>query len=879
MRRTIMSFLLSSILGALTAQTFTEIKGAFPFNAFGLEKNSQISAEDLNHPITDKDRITVTSDGHIQANGQKLRIFGTNLSEFPNSHSEADFAAEALAKQGFNCIRFHHTDSDWARCFIKNVNGTRVIDRKRLDDFDYFFAQLKKNGIYSNINLLTGRTYTTADGLKNEIMKVTDWKNRHNLGFWNEDGKKVQKKWAKELLSHVNPYTGTSYLEDPAVAIVEINNENGLLQSYLDGNLEEYTGEYWQDLENQWNSWLKNRNLDYKILDSKYNSRATEGKSLISPNSRWNLESHYGAKTTKKEEGTARFITVDEIGKEGWHVQYNCAGLNMSEDKIYTIKFSIRASKACEIDISLMQAHAPWQNAGFSKKIAVSPAWKEYSFTVSGITTDNNLRLNFGNMGLLKGITYGFKDISIVEGGNLIHIQPGKKSTANEKTVAMPRYSEYASMPGELKNLVAEFLWDTEDSYWKEMIDYVRGTLGSKALLMGTVAGCSTVNIQSKFDIIDTHGYWNHPAFPGTSWDTSNYFVANKDITKAGNENTLLNCAKYRVYGKPFSCSEYDHPYPNQFQAQMYPMLAAYASFQDWDILFTFCYGLPKTPGGQSEKIVDYFDQGRTPVKTSAAPIAARIFRNYQITPGKNKLYVSIPAEKEKLMLNKFHSWNIGDTIHFGMNSLLGLTSQIGVVLDEKTENIPENGKLITKELSDSADKSTLQTFSDTRELYWDRVSGVFMACSKDAMVSVINRDSLVPAFPVEWQQEGMVLPLTDTKDFASVAVSKKDGNFAGFAASWNGNKGESLAQYGGEKGTPAKFRTTRDTINLTTIKGHGSGPAYALGVTGTMQLAGSKKGKFNYTDIKGNPTGKTVTGTKFDFEPSCNSLWFVINF
>ncbi|MDY5817710.1 MAG: hypothetical protein SPK26_06765, partial [Treponema sp.] len=73
MRRTIMSFLLSSILGALTAQTFTEIKGAFPFNAFGLEKNSQISAEDLNHPITDKDRITVTSDGHIQANGQKLR--------------------------------------------------------------------------------------------------------------------------------------------------------------------------------------------------------------------------------------------------------------------------------------------------------------------------------------------------------------------------------------------------------------------------------------------------------------------------------------------------------------------------------------------------------------------------------------------------------------------------------------------------------------------------------------------------------------------------------------------------------------------------------------------------------------------------------------
>ncbi len=35
--------------------------------------------------------------------------------------------------------------------------------------------------------------------------------------------------FARELLTHVNPHTGSSYAEDPAVVIVEINNENGLL--------------------------------------------------------------------------------------------------------------------------------------------------------------------------------------------------------------------------------------------------------------------------------------------------------------------------------------------------------------------------------------------------------------------------------------------------------------------------------------------------------------------------------------------------------------------------------------------------------------------------------------------------------------------------
>ena len=38
----------------------------------------------------------------------------------------------------------------------------------------------------------------------------------------------MEKEYARELLSHVNPYTGMSYLKDPVVAVVELNNEDAL---------------------------------------------------------------------------------------------------------------------------------------------------------------------------------------------------------------------------------------------------------------------------------------------------------------------------------------------------------------------------------------------------------------------------------------------------------------------------------------------------------------------------------------------------------------------------------------------------------------------------------------------------------------------------
>ena len=50
------------------------------------------------------------------------------------------------------------------------------------------------------------------------------------------------------LLTHVNPYTRTSYAQEPCVAMVEINNENGLISRWWEGKLDGMPAPYVEEL-------------------------------------------------------------------------------------------------------------------------------------------------------------------------------------------------------------------------------------------------------------------------------------------------------------------------------------------------------------------------------------------------------------------------------------------------------------------------------------------------------------------------------------------------------------------------------------------------------------------------------------------------------
>lgn len=838
----------------MTMNCFSQKKNQLPQGAFEVlpsdfssEEEKLISAAYLNSPLTEKDRITVSHDGHLQANGKRLRIFGTNLSQFP-SKKTAEYYADQLANQGYNCIRFHHTDAEWSNCFIKRLdNGKHIIDKQKLDDFDYFFAKLKEKGIYSNINFLTGREMSSADGYKPEIDRISNWKHKHCLGFWNEQAQDFQKQYITMLLEHENPYTKTKYKDDPAVAFVEINNENGLIMGYLCGWLDSYYGgEYWQELENKWNVWLKKNNHDYAELSSLFNKTSQEKQNLISQDAVWNLEQHEGAKAKYLHEKNNSKIKIENNGKAGWHIQLNKANLSLKENSIYTLRFSAKSNKNANISVSLMQAHSPWQNSGFSSQISLTNKFQDFEFTFMPNETDENLRINFGDMGFLQGYQIEFKNISLVEGGNIINVKSA--SNDNEKT-ALPTFAEYKTVPNEYRNIILSFLYELEEKYWISMRDFIRNEAASKSLIMGTINGCSTPVIQNCFDVIDTHAYWNHPVFPNKDWDKSDYYVNNPSLTKAGSNNTLINLAKQRIYGKPFSITEYDHPYPNQFGPEMYPMYASFASFQDWDCIYTFCYELsPSTK--KSNKINGFFDQRNDPAKVNAAPFAAKIFRNALVKPAQKNYYITLDRQTEKSLLYKNSAWNIGNPENFGSIPVAAFYHKIGIIIPEN--KFQTDSSFFDMKLAKEEDFMEQKQFSDTEELYWDRKTGLFIACTEKLTVTVSLKDSVLPDFPQQWLQKDRILPLQGNSAFASVIALNENNNILIYNCSWRGNKNENLRAYNSTN----YFSTYYDEVSLTTDAEYGIPPVYALAADGFLQL-------FN--------------GIRIDLHKDNGSLWKVI--
>jgi hypothetical protein len=217
----------------------------------------------LNHfPAGRFGPVRAGADGHLYAGDDRIRFFGTNAAAgmfCPPKDAAAAYAGR-MAKFGFNLVRFHHLT------LRRFPNGLVRADAEKSDDFDpealdrmdWFVHQLKRRGIYVNVNLLTGRHFSAADGLPPEI-ETLDWKDRHAAAFFFPRMIELQKAYARKLLTRRNPYTGLTFAEDPCVAFVEIINEHGLLNSYFDGKLDRLPGAYREELARQWNAWLAGR--------------------------------------------------------------------------------------------------------------------------------------------------------------------------------------------------------------------------------------------------------------------------------------------------------------------------------------------------------------------------------------------------------------------------------------------------------------------------------------------------------------------------------------------------------------------------------------------------------------------------------------------
>jgi hypothetical protein len=344
-----------------------------------------------------RDGFLRTSNGHLaKPNGERFRIWGVNFtgaSCFP-SKQDAPIVARHLARFGINCVRFHFLDSNWsASVFVEGRDDTRALDEKQLDLWDYFVAELKKRGIYTNINLNVGRNYRKDDGVRDYeylgLAKV--------VNYFDRRVQELHREYAEQLLTHYNPYTKSQYRHEPAVVTVELVNENSIVEAWFSdrllgkntskrpGTWTDITEWYANQLTEEYNAWLAGHLSQAELTALRKMAGVGEGESVprlrknqfaAAPRKRFHLEATFYMELERDYFETMYNFLKKDLGVRALIVGTSDHGHSKSGYPLLT--------STSRMDV--VDGHVYWQHPSYS----TDPRTKRRTFSIKNTPMVND---------------------------------------------------------------------------------------------------------------------------------------------------------------------------------------------------------------------------------------------------------------------------------------------------------------------------------------------------------------------------------------------------------------------------------------------------------------------------------------------------------
>ena len=592
---------LAGVLGlAVAAHAADGLPPMFPFViSYDGPDNASSVAHFLDAPAG-KHGFVRAKDGHFVTDAGPIRFHATNLTgpaNFPK-HEDADKLASRLARFGINCVRLHFMDT-WYINFMPqptqailadDAQTQRNLDPKQLEKLDYLIAAFKKRGIYVDINLHVGRTLDERDGFPN--IKELSWANK-SIGQFEPRMIELQKEYAQKLLTHVNPYTGNAYTDEPSVAMIEISNEDGLTPGYYGGMLDRLPEPYATELRRQWNGWLHAAYADAAALqaawawkneplrDEQFADGAFDAP-VAFDNKTWSFQPGEGKGEAKVENGVLKVAVTRDGGEFFAKVTRSLA---VKRGQLYTLSFKIRRTEGgapWKLSVAVASTANGWRGLGLQELVGVGKEWATVTrvFEATEDAAQAILQLTRFKVG-----RYELDDLSLKSGAALA-CDPVTGFDANAVPVVKSSGGTYA--PKARRDFV-RFLFDTEARYWTGMAHTVKSELKAKPPVSGTQLGYSPAYIQAMLDYVDNHAYWRHPSGGWISLTAKEPWQIGNDAM-VGTLGNIKHLGNQRVVDKPYTVSEYNHPYPNQYGAEGQVELAVFGRFQGWDGIFQYSY-------------------------------------------------------------------------------------------------------------------------------------------------------------------------------------------------------------------------------------------------------------------------------------------------
>ena len=199
------------------------------------------------------------------------KIWGTNVEYSYNApkNREAEKRAKFFAKYGINSVRLHKlSNPGWEG--LGSEFSTTEYDKEKLKRFDYWTYQLKKQGITYGFSPIWDLSIRREDRTRilayNEIAKHRPNKPiTTGLVWFAEDIQQLHIETLVNLINRKNLYTKLSYTEDPALAYIEIQNEENAFFYTFINTIRQYPT-YHRLLAKQFSDWLIKKYKNHRIL-------------------------------------------------------------------------------------------------------------------------------------------------------------------------------------------------------------------------------------------------------------------------------------------------------------------------------------------------------------------------------------------------------------------------------------------------------------------------------------------------------------------------------------------------------------------------------------------------------------------------------------
>jgi hypothetical protein len=190
------------------------------------------------------------------------------------------------------------------------------------------------------------------------------------------------------------------------------------------------------------------------------------------------------------------------------------------------------------------------------------------------------------------------------------------------------------------------FLADTELRMVARMRTFLRDELKCQALLTnqnGWTNHIADQRARTAYDYVDDHFYVDHPIFLDQDWrlpSRSGNVNPVREGAPGGRGNAIV-----RLWGKPFTISEYNYSGPGRFRGVGGILTGALASLQDWDALWRFAYAHEDRKQFEPAPIT-YFDLASDPLNQAADRAAVMLYLRRDLAPAPHRVAVVMTEEE-----------------------------------------------------------------------------------------------------------------------------------------------------------------------------------------------------------------------------------------